>query len=351
MKTLSLKGGRRIGPDAPVYLIAEVSANHNRDPRVVERLIDLAAETGFSAIKFQTYEPLEVFSGRVTTRDVHLDQMYGDRPWVEAARDEVLMPRDWFAPMFARARERGLDVFSTVHSAVDARFVAELDPPLFKVASIDVSHTTFLEALGAFGKPVLLSTGMHSLGEIEEAVAALRRGGCSEIALLHCVSVYPPRPEEVNLRNIPMLARAFGLPVGFSDHSPDNTTAFAAVALGACVVEKHVTLDHALRGADHAFSLDPAGMADLAAGVRTVEAALGSSARVLSEAERKARLMVRRSAHARVPIAAGEPLTEANVKWVRPGAGIHPRMRGQLLGRLARVAMEAEELILWEMVE
>ena len=350
MKSLDL-AGRMVGPGHPVYIVAEISANHNRDKAVVRKLIDIAAEAGFDAVKFQTYKPLEVFSGKITTRDVHYEHVYGERYWWEVARDEILMPREWFGEMFAYGKSRGLQVFSTVHSERDAEFIMQLDPPVFKVASIDVSNLDFLKGLAAFKKPIILSTGMHWLGEIEEAVQAVRSQDNDQLALLHCVSCYPSEPEIVNLRNIIMLEKAFDLPVGFSDHNPDNYMDVAAVALGACIIEKHVTLDRTMKGVDHPFSLEPAGMKDLVKGVRQAEKALGTYSRNLSAGELASRLMVRRSVAARFDIKKGGILNRENLKLVRPGTGLHPRYFEQLLGKKAAQDIEKEDLITWDMVE
>lgn len=350
MKCLNLDG-RLVGPGQPVYLIAEISANHNRDKGVVKQLIDTAAEAGFDAVKFQTYEPLEVFSGKIHTSDVHLQEFYGDRYWWEVARDEILMPRDWFAGMFDYAKSRGLQVFSTVHSVKDAQWIMQFDPPVIKVASIDVSYLDFLKGLAEFQKPIILSTGMHYLGEIEEAVRAIQAQGNDQLALLHCVSCYPPQPETVNLRNIDMLQKAFDLPVGFSDHSPENYMDVAAVALGACIIEKHVTLDRSMKGVDHPFSLEPDDMHDLVKGVRMTEKALGGYSRNISTDEMGSRKLVRRSVAARFDIKKGETFTRENLKLVRPGTGLHPRHYEQLLGKTASVDIEKEDLVIWKMVQ
>ncbi len=344
-------GGRMVGDGHPVYLIAEIGSNHCNDKAVVYRLIDSAAEAGFDAVKFQTYEPLEVFSGKITTTSVKLDNIYGHHPWVDVARDRILMPRDWFAEMFAYARQKQLQVFSTVHSRRDAEFLMPFDPPVFKVASIDVTYLDFLADLAAFKKPIILSTGMHYLGEIEDAVETILAVGNFDLALLHCVSNYPPRPEDVNLNNITMLQKAFELPVGFSDHHPENMMDVAAVALGACIIEKHITLDRTLVGPDHPFALDPAAMKDLVKSVRDTEKALGSYKRQLSPSELKSRLMTRRSFVARFTIKKGDPLTAENVKLTRPGTGIHPIFKQQVLGRKAAVDIEKEDVILWNMIQ
>lgn len=352
MKTKDISfGGRMVGPGQPVYLIAEIGSNHCRDRAVVRKMIDIAAEAGFDAVKFQTYEPLEVFSGKITTTELKTDYIYGHKLWWEVARDYILMPREWFEEMFAYAREKNLQVFSTVHSARDAEFVMQFDPPLFKVASIDVTYTDFLADLAGFQKPIILSTGMHYLGEIEAAVEAILGKGNDQLAVLHCVSNYPPQPEDVNLNNIIMLQKAFELPVGFSDHHPDNYMDVAAVALGACIIEKHVTLDRGLKGPDHPFALDPDAMRDLVKLVRDTEKAMGTYKRVLSTAELKSRIVTRRSFVARTDIKKGEVLTGDNIKLTRPGTGIHPKYKDQLLGRKAAKDIEKEEVISWDMLD
>jgi sialic acid synthase SpsE len=350
MKEINISG-RAIEPGEPVYLVAEIGSNHCHDKSVVKKLIDIAAETGFDAVKFQTYDPLEVFSGKITTRDVHYEEVYGYRPWWEVARDHILMPREWFGEMFEYARRKKLDVFSTAHSPADVEFIMQFDPPVFKVASLDVSYTGFLAYLATFNKPIILSTGMHYLGEIETAVETIKAMGNERVILLHCVSNYPPAPETVNLRNIPMMAQTFGLPVGLSDHSMDNYNAMAAVAMGACMIEKHVTLDRGFKGPDHGFALDPEGMRNLVKGVREIEKALGSYQRVLSEQELKARKMARRSIVAKTVIEKGAVFTEDNLKISRPGTGIHPKYLETIVGRKAKVTIDKEDVIAWDMME
>ena len=350
MKELRIDG-RKIGEGQPVYLVAEIGSNHNSDREVVKKLIDIAADAGFDAVKFQTYEPLEVFSGNITTRDVNYENLYGDKPWWEVARDQILMPRKWFGEFFSYIKDKNMMAFSTVHSIKDAEFVMQFDPPAFKVASIDVTYFEFLEELAKFKKPVILSTGMSYLSEIEEAVETILRNGNDQIALLHCVSCYPPKPETVNLRNIEMLRKAFGLPTGFSDHSPNNYMALASMALGSCIIEKHVTLDRAMKGPDHPFALEPEMMRELAASVREVEAALGVCKRQLSEGELASRKQIRRSIVARNKIKRGEILSRANLKFTRPGTGIEPKNIQFIAGRKARTDIAQEDIITLDMVE
>lgn len=350
MKNIKI-ANRPIGPGHPVYLIAEIGSNHCHDKKVVRELIDIAADAGFDAVKFQTYDPWEVFSAKITTRDVHYEEMYGFKPWVEIARDNILMPREWFGEMFEYAGRKNLHVFGTGHSEADIKFLMQFDPPVFKVASLDVSYLEFLAHLGTFDKPILLSTGMHFLGEIETAVETIKKSGNDQIIILHCVSNYPPKPDGINLRNIPMFERVFDLPVGLSDHSMDNYTAVASVALGASVIEKHVTLDRSFDGPDHPFALDPAGMRDLVKGVRETERALGTYKRSLSEDEQKARRMARRSIIAKTDIKKGETITRENLKIARPGSGIHPKYLEQVLGRHPNGNIEKETVIDWNMLK
>ncbi|MFC2155869.1 N-acetylneuraminate synthase family protein [Acidobacteriota bacterium] len=350
MKVLNLNG-RLVGDGHPVYLVAEIGSNHASDKAVVKELIDIAADCGFDAVKFQTYEPAEVFSKKITTTELKINHLYGDRLWWEVARDHILMPREWFAEMFSYAGEKKLQFFSTVHSAADAEFVNQFDPLLFKVASIDVSYTDFLADLAGLNKPIILSTGMHYLGEIETAVNTIRNQGNRQLALLHCVSNYPPQPEDVNLNNITMLQKTFQLPVGLSNHHPENFMDVAAVALGACIIEKHITLDRSMKGPDHPFALDPPAMRDLVKKVRDTEKALGSYKRVLSEAELASRSVTRRSFVARRNIKKGEILSGNMLKLTRPGTGIHPKYKNQLLGRRVMVDIGEDDIISWDMLE
>jgi sialic acid synthase SpsE len=277
--------------------------------------------------------------------------MYGRRSWWDVAKNQILMPREWFGDAFDYARKKNLQALSTVHSVADAEFIMQFDPPALKVASLDVSHTDFLRGLGKFKKPVILSSGMHYNNEIQFAVKTLHDSGISEIILLHCVSAYPPSPASLNLNNIPMLRKATGHPVGFSDHTTGTWAAAAAVALGACLIEKHVTLDRRLKGPDHHFAFEPEMMKELIRVVRNTEKALGSHDRILSDEEAKARKLARRSLVASRQIRQGETLSRKNLKVSRPGSGIHPRQMDEIIGKRAIKTIEKEDLIDWSDVE
>ncbi|MFC1585760.1 N-acetylneuraminate synthase family protein [Fibrobacterota bacterium] len=344
-------GNVLVGESNPCFLIAEIGSNHNRDIEIVKRLVDVSAEAGINCVKFQTYEPQEVFSGKITTRDVGYEDMYGFKPWWEVARDRILMPREWFKETFEYIREKNMLPLSTVHSAKDAEFVMQFDPPAFKVASIDVSYLEFLRELAGFNKPIILSTGMSQLGEIEKAVQAILSEGNDKLTLLHCVSCYPPEPEIVNLRNIILLRKAFGLPVGFSDHHPENYLAASSIALGACILEKHITLDRNMEGPDHPFALEPEGIRELVVASREVEAALGSSQRSLSVREMESRKQIRRSIVARCDINPGELIKREMLKMSRPGTGIEPEQVNFIIGRKAQVLIEKDDVITMEMLD
>lgn len=350
MKNININN-KVIGSGHPVFIIAEIGSNHNLDKEIVKKLINAASDTGFDAVKFQTYEPLEVFSAKITTRDVNYENLYGYKPWWEVARDRILMPREWFGEMFEEIRGKGMTPFSTIHSIKDAEFIMQFNPPAFKIASIDVSYLEFLGELAKFKKPIILSTGMSYLREIDEAVEAILKNGNNQIALLHCVSCYPPDPESVNLRNITTLKKAFDLPVGFSDHSPNNYMAAAAIALGACIIEKHVTFGRKMEGPDHPFALEPEGMKDLVESVRETETAMGSFSRRLSEAEFESRRQIRRSIVARNKINRGDVLNRKDLKMTRPGTGLEPKDIRFVIGRKAKFDIDKDDVITFEMLE
>lgn len=340
-----------VGHGQPAYLIAEIGSNHCRSKEVIKKLIDEAYNAGFDAVKFQTYEPQDVFSAKITTRDVNYENLYGYKSWCEVAKDHILMPREWFGEMFDYIKDKNMEVFSTVHSLKDAKFIMQFDPPVFKVASIDVTYLDFLGELAKFNKPIILSTGMASIEEIKEAVDTILKNGNKQIILLHCISCYPPAVEHTNLRNIAALEELFNLPVGFSDHSPNNYLSIAAVTLGACVIEKHITLDRMTKGPDHSFALEPDLMKELVLSIREVERGLGCRERILSLAELESKKQIRRSVVSCCKILKGETFGRNMLKAVRPGTGIAPKFLNEIIGCKAKEDIDAESVITWEMVD
>ena len=345
-------GKRLVGEGQKCFIIGEIGSNHAGSKKVVRQLIDAAAKAKFDAVKFQVYDAEEAFSKNVTTADVHLEKMFGKHPWWEIARDKILMPRDWFKEMFDHARKKGLIVFSAIHRQPDIKFLLDLGSQVFKIASIDCNHLPLLREVAKAGKPMIISTGMAYLEEIDETLALLKRLGNDKVALLHCVSCYPPDPKIVNLRNISMFKKRYPYPVGFSDHSISNNMSLAAVALGACIIEKHITLDRKTHGPDHPFALEPDDMISLVRSVREIEEALGSEKRELSKAELDARKMIRRSIVAKTDIMKGERISLDMVKFARPGEGICPNLfDAKVKAKTAKINIPAETIINWNMLK
>lgn len=332
MDMLSINS-RKIGPGEPVYIVAEMSANHNQDFDQAVRILEEAKAAGADAVKLQTYTPdtltidcdNEYFRIKGTIWEgKDLYQLYG----------EAYTPWEWQTKLKGIADQLGLDLFSTPFDTTAVDFLETMGVPAYKVASFELIDLPLLRKIATTGKPVILSTGMASLSEIDEAVKTLREEGASQIALLKCTSAYPALPADMNLRTIPHLAAAFGVPVGLSDHTPGVAVPVAAVVLGACIIEKHFTLSRADKGPDSEFSLEPQEFKTMVAAVREAEQALGQVCYGLSQKERDSRVF-RRSLFVVRDMAAGEEFTEANVRSIRPGHGLHPRYLETILGRRA----------------
>lgn len=328
--------GRPIGPDHPTYVVAELSANHGGELDRARRLVEAAAGAGADAVKLQTYTPdtLTLDCDAVSFR------VGGGTAWdgrfLHELYAEAQTPWAWHPELAALAAERGLHCFSTPFDASAVDFLEAQGVPAYKVASFELVDLPLLRRIGATGRPVLVSTGMASLAEIEEAVATLRDAGDPPLALLRTNSGYPARPEEMDLRALPDLAQRFGTVVGLSDHTLDPAVAVTAVALGARILEKHLTLRRADGGPDASFSVEPGEFADTVAAVRTAERALGE-VRYGPSPREAASLPFRRSLFLVTDARAGDVLTPELVRSIRPGAGLHPRHLEEVLGRrLAR---------------
>lgn len=326
--------GRRVGVGQPVYIVAEVSANHNQDFGQAVKLIEAAKEAGADAVKLQTYTPdtLTIDSDREYFRigggtlwdGQTLYQLYG----------EAYTPWEWQPKLKATADDLGVDLFSTAYDASAVDFLEEMGVPVHKVASFELVDIPLIEKMARTGKPLIISTGMASLEEIGEAVEAARGAGARQIALLKCTSAYPAPPDEMHLRAIPHLAEAFHVPVGLSDHTLGIAVPVAAVVLGACIIEKHLTLSRRIAGPDSAFSLEPEEFKAMVESVRTAEKALGEIRYGASEREARSRVF-RRSLFVVEDIKAGELFTEENVRSIRPGHGLSPKHLKDVLGRRA----------------
>lgn len=339
--------GRRVGPGEPPYVIAEAGSNHNGEPDLCARLIEAAAECGADAIKFQSWSRKTLFSEEQYRRDAARVRGNGGGPTLEEAVERYQLTPAQHHHVARLCRRAGITFLSSAFSPAEVDLLVDLEVPALKIASMDVTHLPLLEYVAGTGLPVLLSTGMATLGEVERALEVLRRGGAGPVVLLHCISVYPTPPEQVHLRTMETWARAFDVPVGYSDHTLGVAVPLAAVALGACVIEKHFTLDCALPGWDHAISADPPQLRALVTGAAEVHAALGESRRVVGDAELQKRLSFRRRMVARRPLRQGERLTAEDVDFKRPGNGIQPDELSYVLGRAVLRDIEAESELSW----
>jgi N-acetylneuraminate synthase len=341
--------GRAISSAHPPFVVAELSANHHGELATAIALIDAAHAAGADAVKLQTYRP-----DTITLDDAGEDFTIRGGLWdgrtLYSLYAEAYTPWEWHAPLFARARERGILAFSSPFDSTAVDLLEDLGCPAYKIASFEAVDLPLIRYVAGTGKPMIVSTGMADADEIAEAVAAARDGGCTQLALLHCVSGYPAAPGDYNLRTLADMIARFGLVTGLSDHTLDNTTAIAAVALGAALVEKHFTLDRRGGGPDDSFSLEPAGLAELCTGVRTAWAALGAVDYGLKPGER-ANVKFRRSLYFVRDLAAGEVVTADAVRSVRPGYGVAPKHLPDVLGRRARHAIRAHAPVRLEDLE
>ena len=342
--------GRRVGGGEPVYIVAELSANHNQDFEEAVRLVHAAAECGADAVKLQTYTPdtLTINCDREQFRIGKGTLWEGKNLYALYA--EAYTPWEWQPKLKRIANDRGLDLFSTPFDCSAVRFLEAMAVPAYKIASFELVDLALVREVAATGKPLIMSTGMASLGEIEEALVAARESGAEQIALLKCTSAYPAPPEEMNLRTIPDLMARFGVPVGLSDHTLGIAVPVAAVALGACLIEKHFTRSRAVPGPDSAFSLEPQEFKAMVEAVRAAERALGEATYTLTEHEVASRVF-RRSLFVVKDVAAGEVLTSDNVRSIRPGMGLAPRHWPQVIGRRARRELLRGTPVDWDAID
>ena len=342
-------GKRRIGRGNSTYCIAEVSANHNQDYDQAVRIIHAARESGADAVKLQTYtaDTMTIASSRKEFRigggtlwdGRNLHDLYG----------EACTPWEWQPRLKKVAEDLGMDLFSSAFDSTAVDFLEEMGVPAHKVASFELVDIPLIQQMARTGKPLIMSTGMASVEEIEEALQSAREVGATQIALLKCTSAYPAPAEEMNLRTIPEMARRFGLPVGLSDHTMGIAAPVAAVALGACIIEKHLTLSRAIPGPDSAFSLEPHEFKAMVEAVRTTEKALGEAHFGVSEKEEASKVF-RRSLFVVKDVKRGESFTEANVRSIRPGHGLHTRHLGEVLGKRAMRDIERGTPLSWDLV-
>lgn len=341
-------GPRQVGINQPTYIVAEISANHNQDFEQAVQMIHSAKEAGADAVKLQTYTPdtitidcdNEYFQIKGTIWEGRrLYELYG----------EAYTPWEWQPKLKRIADELSLALFSTPfdHTAVD--FLEKMNVPAYKIASCELIDLPLVRRVAQTGKPVILSTGMATLSEIDDAVRTVRGTGNYQIALLKCTSAYPAPPEEMNLRTIPHLSQAFHLPVGLSDHTLGIPVAVAAVTLGACIVEKHFTLSRSIPGPDSAFSLEPHEFKAMVDAIRIAEKATGAVSYEATDHEAISRVF-RRSLFVVKDMRAGEVFTKENIRSIRPAQGLHPRYLETVCGRRAVQAIERGTPLSWDLI-
>lgn len=344
-------GSRFVGAGHGPLIIAEMSGNHNQSLDVALQIVEAAARAGAHALKLQTYTAdtmtLDLAQGEFFIKDP-------DSLWAGSSLYQLYQqahtPWEWHQPIFARAKALGMLAFSTPfdESAVD--FLESLDVPAYKIASFENTDLPLIRRVAATGKPLIISTGMASIAELDESVRAARQAGCRDLVLLKCTSTYPASPTNSNLLTIPHLRELFGCEVGLSDHSMGVGVSVAAVALGATVIEKHFTLDRAAGGVDASFSLEPAEMASLVLETERAWQAMGQVSYGATQAESKS-LVYRRSLYVTHDMQAGELFSADNVRAIRPGLGLAPKHYDALLGRRARQALKRGTALDWAFVE
>ncbi|MEW5878972.1 MAG: pseudaminic acid synthase [Pseudomonadota bacterium] len=341
---------QQIGLDHPPFVIAEMSGNHNGSLDRALAIVDAIADAGAQALKLQTYTA-DTMTLDLAEREFVIDDpasLWAGRTLYDLYR-EAHTPWDWHAPIFERARARGLVAFSTPFDATAVDLLESLDVPCYKIASFENVDLPLIRRVAATGKPLIISTGLATLAEIAEAVAAARDCGCRDLVLLKCTSAYPASPADSDLRTIPHLRAAFGCEVGLSDHTLGIGAALASIALGATVIEKHVTLRRADGGVDSAFSLEPQELKQLVEDAERARLALGDVRYGPSDNEVNS-LRFRRSLYVVRAVRRGEPFTRENVRAIRPGLGLPPRHFEQVLGRCAARDIAAGTALAWDLI-
>lgn len=344
-------GKHNIGGHAPCFIIAEAGSNHNRDFDTALRLIDAAVAAGADAVKFQIFSADTIYSKKTPMASyLKKEKLAGDDETLWDVIKKVEIPRDWTPKLMEYCQKQGIMFLSTPFdlAAVDELEAAGVEA--WKVASFEITHLPMLRKISATGKPIILSTGMANLEDIEIALKAIKEGGSSPVALLHCAIAYPPKDEDVNLRAMKTMRQAFQVPVGFSDHTMGYVADVAAVALGACIIEKHFTLSRNQPGPDHPFSLEPDELKTMVEAIRQTEKILGQPFKQPTEAERELHRIGRRSLVSAVYIPRGTRITSEMITVKRPGFGIPVRHFDIVVGRTAATDIEEDDILRWEMI-
>lgn len=323
--------GRAIGPNEPPYVVAELSANHNGQLPIALRLIEEAKKAGADAVKVQSFKA-DTITLNCDSDEFKIRGGLWDGRTLYALYEEAHMPWEWHQPLFEHARKVGITLFSSPFDMTAIDMLEDLNAPAYKIASFEAVDLPLIKYAAQTGKPMIISTGMADAEEIQEAIAAARDGGCKELAVLHCVSGYPAPAHDYNLRTIPDMMDRFGLVIGLSDHTLDNTTALTSVAMGARIIEKHFTLDRSGGGPDDSFSLEPSELAALCQGVKTAWQALGRVDYGRKSSE-QGNVKFRRSLYFVKTLKVGDEITPDAIRSVRPGFGLPTKYADALLGK------------------
>lgn len=331
------------------YIIAEIGANHNGDMVLAKKMIDSAVECGVDAVKFQSWTP----DSLIAKEEYERNQKYNDSAKkhfgsLKEMVEKYYLKEEEHVELNAYAKSKGVDFCSTPFSYKEADLLEKLNVPYYKIASMDVNNPALLEYVATKGKPLVLSTGMSTLAEIENAVKIIEKAGNKNIVLLHCISIYPPLYEDIHLRNITMLQQAFGYPIGFSDHTIGFSIPLASVTLGACIIEKHFTIDKNLPGWDHEISADPFEMKIIAQESKNIIRSLGHFNRTVSDAEEQKKSKFRRSIVSETNLSVGAIIQKEHLNFKRPGTGIAPDEMNYVIGRKLNKNIEKDALLKWE---
>lgn len=343
-------GNLRIGAGEKPFIIAEMSGNHNQSLERALEIVEAAARSGAHGLKIQTYTP-DTMTLELDEREFHI----GDPNSLWAGKSlyqlygEAYTPWEWHKPIFDRARELGMIAFSTPFDATAVTFLEDLDVPCYKIASFENTDLPLIRRVAATGKPMIISTGMASIAELDDAVRAAREAGCMDLILLKCTSTYPATASNTNILTIPHMRQLFGCEVGLSDHTLGVGVSVASVALGATVIEKHFTLTRADGGVDSAFSLEPAEMGQLVTETERAWQALGQVSYGATEAEKKS-IVFRRSLYVVEDLKAGEVLTEDNVRAIRPGLGLQTKYLEVVVGRVVKQDVKRGTALTWQLL-
>ena len=350
MNTIKI-AGRKIGPNQPPFVIAEMSGNHNHSLERALEIVEAAAKTGAHALKIQTYKP-DTMTLDLNEREFHISdpksiwagnslyKLYG----------EAYTPWEWHKPIFDRARELGIIAFSTPFDGTSVDFLESLDVPCYKIASFENTDLPLIRHVAATGKPLIISTGMASIAELDDTVKAARDAGCKHLILLKCTSTYPATANNTNILTIPHMRELFGCEVGLSDHTMGIGVSVASIALGTTVIEKHFTLSRADGGVDSTFSMEPAEMAQLVLETKHAWQAMGQVSYGPSEAEKKS-LQYRRSLYIVKDLKAGQLLTQENIRAIRPGLGLPTKYQEVVIGKTIKKDVKKGTGLTWDLIE